>query len=177
MTTPVHRRHFGQTLLALASPLAWAAPAPLLLAGCGVREIAPEVRYTLLDGSTERLSALRNQVVLVNFWATSCATCVQEMPALVDTWRRLRGRGYETLAVAMQHDPPALVARFAETKALPFGVVIDNTGAIARAFGDVRVTPTTFVIDKRGRIASRYEGAPDFARLHGLLDDLLAEPA
>jgi peroxiredoxin len=135
------------------------------------------VGYTLLDGRAEQLSALRNRVVLVNFWATSCATCVQEMPALVDTWRRFRANGFETLAVAMQHDPPALVARFAETKALPFGVVIDNTGAVARAFGDVQVTPTTFVIDKRGHIAARYEGAPDFAKLHRLLDGLFAEPA
>jgi peroxiredoxin len=177
MTPTVDRRHFGQTLLALAAPLAWAAPVPLLLAGCGQRESAPEVLYTLLDGRAERLSSLRNRVVLVNFWATSCATCVQEMPALVDTWRRFSERGYDTLAVAMRHDPPALVARFAETTALPFGVVIDNTGAVARAFGDVRVTPTTFVIDKRGRIASRDEGAPDFAKLHRLVDGLLAEPA
>jgi peroxiredoxin len=138
MTTPVDRRVFGQRLMALAGPLAWSASMPLLLAGCGRRESAPEVGYTLLDGRPAQLSALRNQVVLVNFWATSCATCVQEMPALVATWHQFRGRGYEILAVAMQHDPPALVARFAETKALPFGVVIDNTGAVARAFGDVR---------------------------------------
>lgn len=176
MTTHVDRRHFGQTLLTVASRFAWSASAPALLAGCGRREGAPEVSYTLLDGSAAHLSALRNRVVLVNFWATSCATCVQEMPALVDTWRRFRGRGYETLAVAMQHDPPALVARFAEIQALPFGVVIDNTGAVARAFGDVRVTPTTFVIDKRGQVAARYEGAPDFAKLHHLLNDLLSEP-
>lgn len=177
MIPPVARRHFGQKLLALASPLAWPATAPALLAGCARRDSAPEVGYTLLDGRSAQLSALRHQVVLVNFWATSCATCVQEMPALVDTWRRFRERGYETLAVAMQHDPPALVARFAETKALPFGVVIDNTGAVARAFGNVRVTPTTFVIDRRGHIAARHEGAPDFARLHRLLDELLAETA
>lgn len=177
MTTPVDRRQFGRTLLALTSPLAWSAPVSVFLAACGRRESVPEVGYTLLDGRAAQLSALRNRVVLVNFWATSCATCVQEMPALVETWRRFRGRGYETLAVAMQHDPPALVARFAETKALPFGVVIDNTGAVARAFGDVRITPTTFVLDKRGHVAARYEGAPDFAKLHRLLDDLLAEPA
>jgi len=176
MTPTVDRRRFGQTLLALAGPLVRLASMPLLAAGCGRREVAPEVGYTLLDGHKTHLSALRGQVVLVNFWATSCATCVQEMPALVDTWRQFRGRGYAMLAVAMQHDPPALVARFAETKALPFGVVLDNTGAVARAFGNVRVTPTTFVIDRRGHIAARYEGAPEFAKLHRLLDDLLAEP-
>lgn len=170
------RRQFGRRLVAVAGSLAAAASWPGLVA-CSRRNDAPDVAYTLLDGRPARLSALRNQVVLVNFWATSCATCVQEMPALVDTWRRFRGRGYETLAVAMRHDPPALVARFAETQALPFGVVIDNTGSVARAFGDVRVTPTSFVLDKRGAIVSRHEGAPDFSKLHRLIDELLAEPA
>jgi peroxiredoxin len=57
----------------------------------------------------------------------------------------------------------------------PFGVVIDNTGAIAKAYGDVQLTPTTFLIDKRGAIVKRYVGEPDFAALHGLVDRLLAE--
>lgn len=177
MTRHVDRRRFGQSLLASAAPLVLAAAAPLLLSACGRRDPAPEVGYTLLDGRTGQMSALRNKVVLVNFWATSCATCVTEMPSLVATWRRFEGRGFEAIAVAMRHDPPALVARYAQTQALPFAVAIDNMGAIARAFGDVRATPTTFVIDKRGGIAARYAGAPDFARLHRLLDDLLAEPA
>ena len=147
------------------------------MAGCDRRSAAPPVSYTLLDGRRADLASQRGKVVLVNFWATSCAVCVQEMPSLVATARRYAGRGFETLAVAMQYDPPALVARYAERHALPFGVVIDNTGAIARAFGHVRVTPTTFVIDKRGAIAERLVGAPDFARLHRRLDELLAEPA
>ncbi len=173
MASPIDRRRFGRRLLTLAG----GAALPGLLAGCGRREEAPDVPYTLLDGRPAQLSGLRSRVVLVNFWATSCAPCVQEMPGLVATWRRFRDRGYETLAVAMKHDPPALVARFAEIHALPFDVVIDNTGAIARAFGDVRATPTTVVIDRRGAVAARHEGAPDFARLHRLIDELLAEPA
>jgi len=145
------------------------------LAACGGRDAAPEVAYTLLDGSKGGTQALRGKVVLVNFWATSCASCVQEMPQLVATHRKYRARGVETLAVAMRHDPPALVADFAESRKLPFGVVIDNTGAIARAFGEVRLTPTTFVIDKQGAIVKRYVGAPDFVALHALLEQLLTE--
>jgi peroxiredoxin len=177
MSPFVDRRRFGRRLLGCAGPLVLG----LAGAGCSPRgaapAVAPDVGYTLLDGRPGRLSDLRDQVVLVNFWATSCAVCVAEMPALVDTWRRFRGRGFETLAVAMRYDPPALVARFAETRGLPFGVVIDHTGAVARAFGDVQATPTTFVLDRRGRVAARYEGAPDFAKLHRLLDGLLAAPA
>ena len=75
----------------------------------------------------------------------------------------------------MRYDPPALVARFAESRQLPFGVAIDNTGEIARRFGAVELTPTSFLIDKRGNIVKRFVGAPDFAALHQLIDMLLAE--
>ena len=136
---------------------------------------APDVGYTLLDGSRSNLAALRGKVVLVNFWATTCTTCVREMPQLAATHERFKARGLETLAVALRTDPPAAVIRFAETRRLPFGVVIDNTGAIAKGFGDVQLTPTSFVVDKRGVIVERYVGAPDFAVLQRLIDRLLRE--
>lgn len=145
------------------------------LAGCGRRDPAPEFTYTLLDGTRGSSGQLRGKVVLVNFWATSCVSCVKEMPEIVQTWRKYHERGFETLAVAMSYDPPAYVANFAQSRALPFGVVIDNTGAIALGFGDVRLTPTTFVIDKRGGVVKRYVGAPDFKELHALIERLLAE--
>ncbi len=147
----------------------------LALSGCGERQPAPQFSYTLLDGSLARSERMRGKVLLVNFWATTCTVCVQEMPRIVATQQKFQGRGYETLAVAMQHDPPARVSDFATRRALPFGVVIDNTGAIARAFGDVPGTPTTFLIDKKGAIVKRYVGEPDFAELHTLVEQLLAE--
>ena len=160
--------------------LCWAGLAASLLpvaglSACARREAAPEFAYTLLDGTRGQSQALRGKVLLVNFWATTCAVCVKEMPQIVATHRRFQARGFDTLAVAMSHDPPALVADYAESRRLPFGVVIDNTGAIARAWGDVKATPTTFVVDKRGAIARRWEGEPDFAALHGLIEQLLAE--
>jgi peroxiredoxin len=145
------------------------------LAGCNTRDAAPSFSYTLLDGARASSDGMRGKVLLVNFWATSCVTCVKEMPRLVATHHKFAGRGFETLAVAMSHDPPAAVSHFAQSRALPFGVVIDNTGDIARAFNDTRITPTTFVIDKRGTIVRRYVGEPDFAELHALVDKLLAE--
>lgn len=151
------------------------ALAAVALAGCSGREPAPRFSYTLLDGAQASTDALRGRVVLVNFWATSCATCVVEMPQIVATHNTFQGRGYDTLAVAMNYDPPALVARFAESRHLPFGVAIDNTGEVARSFGDVQLTPTTFLIDKRGKIVKRYLGAPDFAALNRLIEQLLAE--
>ena len=136
---------------------------------------APNVAYTLLDGSRSTTDQLRGKVVLVNFWATDCTTCVKEMPNIVATHEKYKARGYETLAVAMSYDPPAYVINFAETRKLPFGVAIDNTGAIARSFGQVQLTPTSVLIDKHGQIVKRYVGEPDFVALHRLVEKLLAE--
>ena len=148
--------------------------AALMLSGCG-QDRAPASSFVLLDGSRLSTEQLQGKVVLVNFWATSCTTCVAEMPDLVDTHLKYQARGYETLAVAMSYDPPAYVANFAASRKLPFGVAIDNTGEIARSFGDVQLTPTTYLINKRGEIVKRYVGAPDFAALHKLVEQLLAE--
>lgn len=147
------------------------------LGGCGWQSAqpAPDVSYTLLDGSKHRSGDLRGKVVLVNFWATSCTTCMKEMPQIMATHRKFQPRGFETLSVAMSYDPPAYVANYAQTRQLPFGVAIDNTGQIAKAFGDVQLTPTTFVINKKGEIVKRYVGEPDFDQLHALLDKLLNE--
>ena len=157
-------------LVAPAAAAGWGA-------GCSRQEVAakraPDFSYTLLDGTVHSSSALRGQVVLVNFWATTCAVCVKEMPQLVATHARFRPQGLQTLAVAVQHDPPALVADFAQSRRLPFGVVIDNTGAIAEAFAEVRGTPTSFVIDRAGFVAQRIEGEPDFGRLNRLIEQLL----
>lgn len=145
------------------------------LASCGGREAAPVFSYTLLDGAKATSSALRGRVVVVNFWATSCATCIKDMPSLVALHRRFQGRGLETLAVAMSHDAPARVSHYAQSRQLPFGVVIDNTGAIATAFWGVQQTPTTYLIDKRGAVARRYVGEPDFEAMQALVEKLLAE--
>jgi peroxiredoxin len=141
----------------------------------GAREAAPAVSYTLLDGRKQSIEAQRGKVLLVNFWATSCTTCVAEMPHIVETYNKFKGRGYETVAVAMAYDTPAYVQRFAASRALPFSVSIDSDGAVAQAFGDIKLTPTTFLIDKQGRIVKRYLGAPDFAALDKLIGELLAE--
>ena len=147
----------------------------VMLAGCSRVEQAPAVSYTLLDGRHGDLASLRGHVVLVNFWATDCAPCVEEMPAMVENWRRFSPQGFETLAVSMSYDAPALVSNFAQSRALPFPVVIDNTGEIAHRFGGVQYTPTSLLINKRGEIVRRWVGKTDFAELAPLIARLDAE--
>jgi peroxiredoxin len=136
---------------------------------------APEVTFSTLQGERLSTASLRGKVVLVNFWATSCVTCVKEMPKLVETHSKYHARGFETLAVAMSYDPPNYVLAYTERNALPFKVALDPQGEIAKRFGNVRFTPTTFVIDKRGNIVKQYLGEPDFGELHALLEGKLAE--
>ena len=167
------RRHLATVaMLAAAAAAGW-----LAFGRSATHEPAPQVSYTLLDGQKLSTDTLKGQVVLVNFWATSCTTCVAEMPEIMATYEKYKARGYQTVAVAMAYDPPAYVANFAQTRKLPFGVAIDNTGAIAKGFGDIKLTPTTFLINKRGEIVKRYVGAPDFQALHTLVEKLLAEKA
>ena len=148
--------------------------AAVALTGCG-KDAAPESTFVLLDGSSQTTQNLKGKVALVNFWATSCTTCVAEMPQIVATYDKFKAKGYETVAVAMQYDPPSYVVNFAETRKLPFKVAIDNTGAVAKAWGEVKLTPTTFVLNKQGEIVKRYVGAPNFDELHKLIEKLLAE--
>jgi peroxiredoxin len=146
----------------------------LALWGCA-GERAPESTFVLLDGSKITSKQLQGKVSLVNFWATSCTTCVAEMPELMATHNKFKDRGFETLAVAMSYDPPSYVVNFAQSRQLPFKVAIDNTGAVAREWGDIKLTPTTFVVNKQGVIVKRFVGTPDFVELNQLIDKLLAE--
>jgi peroxiredoxin len=136
--------------------------------------LAPEVTFTTLTGQKISSQSLRGKVVMVNFWATSCTTCVREMPQMVETYNKFKGQGLEFVAVAMKYDPPNYVINFTETRQLPFTVALDSTGEIAKAYNDVQLTPTTYLIDKDGKILKRYVGEPDFPALHALLKDALA---
>ena len=138
------------------------------------KKSAPDVTFTSLTGDKVTMQNLRGKVVMVNFWATSCTTCVKEMPQMVETYNKYKDKGLDFIAVAMSYDPPNYVLNYAQTRQLPFKVALDTQGTIAKAFDDVQLTPTTYVIAKDGSIIKRYVGEPDFAALHQLLESALA---
>ena len=157
-----------------------AVTAVLLAIGAGVYlntgvSTAPASTFVLLDGSRKTEASFKGRVTLVNFWATSCVTCVAEMPKLIATYDKYHSKGFDTIAVAMSYDPPSYVVNYAQTRKLPFDVAIDNTGGVARAWGEVKLTPTTYLVNKRGEIVKRFVGEPDFAELHRLIEGLLAQ--
>ena len=133
----------------------------------------PDATFTLLSGQKiSTATDLKGQVYLVNFWATSCSTCMHEMPEMVQTYDRFKNRGLRFVAVAMNYDTPAYVANYARSHQLPFMVAIDN-GSAAQSFGNIQLTPTTFVVDRQGHILMRYVGEPSFDELDHLLQHAL----
>ena len=160
--------------LAAAVVAAFAGAGAWVFLGTGTSP-APQSTFVLLDGSTKTTDQMKGRVTLVNFWATSCTTCVAEMPEIISTYQKYKDKGFDTLAVAMQYDPPAYVVNYAESRKLPFQVALDNTGKIAKDWGDIKLTPTTFVVNKQGKIVKSYVGAPNFEELHKLIEKLLAE--
>lgn len=164
------RKYHWVKLLAAAAVLGVGVLGYLSLPAQGT---VPDVTFTTITGEKISSASLRGKVVMVNFWATSCTTCVHEMPQMVETYDKFKGRGLEFVAVAMSYDAPNYVLNFAETRKLPFKVALDPRGDLAKAFGDVQLTPTTFVIGRDGKVLRRYLGQPEFAQLDQLLERAL----
>jgi thiol-disulfide isomerase/thioredoxin len=133
----------------------------------------PELTYTLIDGRRIGAAELRDRVVLVNFWATSCAVCVAEMPELIRLHADYQPRGFELLAVAMPYDRPDYVLDYAASRRLPFPVALDPMGQAVAAWGGVEATPLSWLAGRDGRIRQRWLGRPDFARLRADIEALL----
>jgi thiol-disulfide isomerase/thioredoxin len=110
---------------------------------------APEVEAKLLDGTTlMRVSANRGKVTIINFWATWCVPCREEMPAIEAYYRKYKANGIEVLAISMDDASAAgEVRRLALKYSFPIALKSD---ANFKGLGRIWRIPTTFVIDKRG---------------------------
>lgn len=138
----------------------------------GLREAPPLVGQTL-DGRLLTLKQLRGKPVLVTFWATTCPTCIQEMPHLIELYRDLNPKGLEIIGVAMSYDPPEQVRALAQQRHIPYPIVLDSQAQIARAFDNVRVTPTTVLISPEGRIVQYRLGLLDMPKLRETIESML----
>jgi thiol-disulfide isomerase/thioredoxin len=141
------------------------------------RPNAPAASFT--DGAGERqvLADHRGRLVLLNFWATWCAPCVEEMPSL-DRLQGLRGDVLDVVAVSVDRGGPATIERFFHRLGIGhLAVYQDRDGALSRAF-DVRLYPSTYLIDRNGRIIAALPGVAaewDAPESLALLDALAAE--
>ena len=127
--------------------------------------IVPETTFSTITGEKIVLSELRGKPVIVTFWATDCASCIQEIPHLVELYRQYHDKGLEIIAVAMSYDPPNHVIDMSKAQQLPYNVALDMQAENAHAFGDVSLTPTTFLIAPNGRIALQKTGVVELTEI------------
>jgi peroxiredoxin len=138
----------------------------------GLRQAPPLVGQTL-DGRTLTLEQLRGKPVLVTFWATTCPSCVEEMPHLIELYRELQPKGLEIIGVAMAYDPPEQVQAMAAKRQIPYPIVLDAEGRIAREFDNVRLTPTSVLISPDGHIVQYRLGLLDLPKLRETIEEML----
>jgi thiol-disulfide isomerase/thioredoxin len=131
-----------------------------------------------LSGGKVSLSSFKGKVVLLSFWATWCGPCKQEMPEMQALYQKLKGRGFEVVAVDMMEDK-ATVTKFVKTSGYTFPVLLDSTGEVGGGPYAARAIPTNYIVDKGGKLVARKIGidGPGWtsdARL-ALFESLLAE--
>jgi peroxiredoxin len=136
---------------------------------------AEDFTVALLRGEPLKLSEQRGKPVMINFWATWCAPCREEMSAMERLYRRHREHGFVLLAVSVDTDA-ALVRPFLERHQLTFPVALDSKMSLANSYG-VRALPSSFLVDRDGNLAALALGprAWDNRVAHALVEGMLAQ--
>jgi peroxiredoxin len=131
----------------------------LLKAGFAVPKsevIATDFTLQSLDGKTVSLSSYKGKLVFLSFWATWCGPCKQELPSLQAMYARLKGKGFEILAVDIREERAA-VSNFVKANGMTFPVLLDSSGTVAHGW-DAGSIPTNYIIDRNGKILARVVG-------------------
>jgi thiol-disulfide isomerase/thioredoxin len=133
----------------------------------------PPLNFTSIKGHQFSLESLRGKPVLVTFWATTCASCIKEIPHLIELYNNYHPKGLEIIAIAMRYDPPNYVIAMSKEKALPYEVVYDVNSSYAQAFGGVNLTPNSFLIAPNGEIVLHKLGLLNQQKIESLLAEFL----
>lgn len=123
--------------------------------------VAPDFTLKNMQDEEVTLSDLRGQVVLVNFWATWCPPCRQEMPSMEKLYEYLEGQEFEMLAINVEENGPEAVARFLEERSHSFPILFDPQAQAQRLY-NVTKYPESFVVDKNGIVVEHVVGAIDW---------------
>lgn len=147
-----HARRRGALVLALTALLAL----PALAFAVDVGEPPPEINLPDLNGKKVSLAALRGKVVVVDFWASWCAPCKEEMPVLEALYKRYKDKGLVVIGVSVDNDL-ANAKKFVSGVKVSFPIVHDAGHAVADKFKPPRM-PTSYVIDKAGKVRFVHAG-------------------
>lgn len=137
------------------------------------RKQAPELGLQDAVGKQANLKDYRGKVVVLDFWATWCHGCIQEMPWFAEFQRKYGDKGLSVLGVSLDTEGWKVVKPFVEKAAVPYRIVLGND-ASAQAYRIVNM-PDTFLIDQQGRIAATYVGMVDKNGLEKNIQTLLAQ--
>jgi peroxiredoxin len=158
----------------MIKPLLLTVLIPLLAFAGSNNTRAPDFTRVDATGHKVRLSKYRGKVVLLDFWATWCTGCKQEMPWYVEFADKYKKNGLAVLGVAMDDEGWKIVKPFlADKMKLNYPVVIGDD-AMAKQFGGINNMPVTLLIDRRGRIVYSHIGVVDKAKFEGEIQELLA---
>jgi cytochrome c-type biogenesis protein len=136
-------------------------------------EMAPDVEFQTLAGKPFRLKELQGQVVLLNFWATYCIPCREEIPALNSLQHELQPQGLKIVGASLDDDAAGVNAYQQEVAKFEYEVLLG--GSDAKVKFQQSVLPTTYLIDRQGRIRQKIIGARDKAAWEAAVKPLLAE--
>ena len=154
-----------------------AAGRPGLRAGTQVRgrQARPVFDLPDLNGGRTTLASLEGKVVIVDFWATWCGPCIQEIPEYSEFWRKNQPRGVEVIGVVMDSGSPQEISDFVRENKIPYRQLIGDEKT-AESFGVNQGYPTTFVIDGKGIIRTKMLGSPEtkFQKLQEVVDAALS---
>lgn len=137
------------------------------------KKLVPQIDMLTISGETISTKDLKGNVYLVNFWATDCPGCIEEMPGLIDTFNKYKNKNFTVIAVSMFYDPPSRVLSYTEKNKLPFPVTLDLDKNIMNSFDDIKLTPTSVLINKKGQVVNTIIGVLDFKDLHEKIDLML----
>ena len=137
------------------------------------KKLVPQIDMLTISGETISTKDLKGSVYLVNFWATDCPGCIEEMPGLIDTFNKYKNKNFTVIAVSMFYDPPSRVLSYAEKNKLPFPVTLDLDKNIMNSFDDIKLTPTSVLVNKKGQVVNTIIGVLDFKDLHEKIDLML----
>jgi peroxiredoxin len=142
--------------LFLAALIASAFAATAVAAAPAANAVAPDFTLRGADGHNVRLDELRGQVVLVNFWATWCGPCREEMPHLDTLYQKYRKSGFVLLGVNVDDDPATALATAAKLN-VSFPVLLDTDKKVSKLY-DLNTMPSTVVIDRDGKLRFLHRG-------------------
>ena len=135
--------------------------------------MAPDFTLPAARGEgTVSLSEYRGNVVLINFWATWCPPCREEIPAFVQVRDSLHAQGFEIIGVALDEGGASVVVPFAQEYAISYPLAIGDQ-AVTQRYGGIRGIPASFLVDREGKIVQKYVGAIDAQTLENAVRAVL----